>query len=328
MLALFCLSALAITPKANALTCALSITDVNFGLVNAQNGTFADTQATVTYTCRTGLLELLSGTNVTLCASIGSGSGGNYNANPGGFRKMQNGGDVIPFNLYSDSGRSVVWGSSHQNNIGEFPPTITLFIPGSLFGTTASGSRPLYGRAFGQTGIDAGTYLNQFSTGQVPVDYGYSNQIPNCNRRFNGNGDTTASFVAQAQVQIQCTVNASDMDFGTTISLASSRQASSSVNVTCANGAPYQIGLSAGTSAGSTVNNRAMTRVGGSERASYQLYRNSARTEVWGVTLNNNTVSNVGTGQAQSHTVFGLVPAQATPPPGNYLDTVIATVTF
>ena len=38
-------------------------------------------------------------------------------------------------------------------------------------------------------------------------------------------------------------------------------------------------------------------------------------------------MAGLGTGAAQSYTVYGLVP-QATPRPGSYSDTVTATITF
>ena len=39
-------------------------------------------------------------------------------------------------------------------------------------------------------------------------------------------------------------------------------------------------------------------------------------------------VSGTGTGAMQTQTVYGLVPPQSTPSPGDYKDTVTATVVF
>ena len=39
-------------------------------------------------------------------------------------------------------------------------------------------------------------------------------------------------------------------------------------------------------------------------------------------------MAGLGTGAAQSYTVYGLVPPQAAPRPGSYSDTVTATITF
>jgi spore coat protein U-like protein len=73
----------------------------------------------------------------------------------------------------------------------------------------------------------------------------------------------------------------------------------------------------AGTATGNTT-----TTVG------FQLYQDAGRTVIWGNTQSTNTVAGTGTGSAQSLTVFGQVPAQATPRPDTYQTTVTATVFF
>jgi spore coat protein U-like protein len=60
----------------------------------------------------------------------------------------------------------------------------------------------------------------------------------------------------------------------------------------------------------------------------YSLYSDSARNNVWGTTIGSNTVAATGNGAAQSYTVFGRIPAQTTPAPGAYTDTVTVTVTY
>jgi len=49
---------------------------------------------------------------------------------------------------------------------------------------------------------------------------------------------------------------------------------------------------------------------------------------VWGNTVGTNTVAGTGTGNSQSLTVYGNVPAQATPPAATYNDTITVTVTY
>ena len=60
----------------------------------------------------------------------------------------------------------------------------------------------------------------------------------------------------------------------------------------------------------------------------YELYRNSARTQRWGNTLNTDTVVGSGNGANQNLTVFGRVPNQSTPSAGTYNDTITVTVTY
>jgi spore coat protein U-like protein len=56
------------------------------------------------------------------------------------------------------------------------------------------------------------------------------------------------------------------------------------------------------------------------------LYRDSARTQVWGNTPATDTVN--GTGALQTITVYGCVIPQTTPAAGTYTSNVLATITF
>jgi len=47
-----------------------------------------------------------------------------------------------------------------------------------------------------------------------------------------------------------------------------------------------------------------------------------------GNTVSTDTVAATGNGASQSYTVYGRVPAQTTPAPGTYTDTVTVTVTY
>jgi len=49
---------------------------------------------------------------------------------------------------------------------------------------------------------------------------------------------------------------------------------------------------------------------------------------VWGNTVYIDTVSATGNGAAQSYTVYGRIPAQTTPAPNTYTDTITITVTY
>ena len=66
----------------------------------------------------------------------------------------------------------------------------------------------------------------------------------------------------------------------------------------------------------------------GSESVLYGLYRDNSRAQPWGSTNGADTVSGTGNGFAQPNSVFGRVSAQATPSPGVYQDTVVATVNY
>jgi spore coat protein U-like protein len=66
----------------------------------------------------------------------------------------------------------------------------------------------------------------------------------------------------------------------------------------------------------------------GGAQITYGLYQNAARSQPWGNNTGTNTVAGSGTGSGQALTVYGRVPAQTTPAPGTYSDSIIATLTY
>jgi spore coat protein U-like protein len=137
----------------------------------------------------------------------------------------------------------------------------------------------------------------------------------------------TSTMTVQMTITATCLVNsASALNFGTQGVLATNVDQTSTVQVTCTNTTPYNIGLNAGTGAGATVASRKMTS--GATTVNYTLYSNAARTTLWGNTVGTDTVAATGNGAAQSFTVYGRVPPQAAPAPGTYTDTITVTVTY
>lgn len=138
---------------------------------------------------------------------------------------------------------------------------------------------------------------------------------------------TTTTFAVQATITATCTINsASTLNFGTVGVLASNTDQTSTIQVTCTNTTPYNIGLDAGTGSGATVAVRKLTS--GGSTVNYSLYSDSGRTTVWGTTIGTDTVAATGSGTGQNYTVYGRIPAQTTPAPGSYADTITVTVTY
>ena len=138
----------------------------------------------------------------------------------------------------------------------------------------------------------------------------------------------TASFQVKINIQASCAVvSAPDLDFGTAGALVSAVTATTVLSVQCTNTTPYNIGLDAGTGVGATVASRKLTGPS-SATINYSLYQSNAYSTVWGTTIGTDTVAATGTGAAQSFTIYGRVPAQTTPAPGLYVDTVTVTVTY
>ena len=138
---------------------------------------------------------------------------------------------------------------------------------------------------------------------------------------------TTTTFAVQATVTATCTINsATTLNFGSVGVLASNVDQSSTIQVTCTNTTPYNIGLDAGTGSGATVAVRKLTS--GGATINYSLYTSNAYSTVWGTTVGTDTQAGTGNGSAQSYTVFGRIPPQTSPAPGSYADTITVTVTY
>jgi len=138
---------------------------------------------------------------------------------------------------------------------------------------------------------------------------------------------TTTTFAVQATVTATCTINsASTLNFGSVGVLAANVDQQSTIQVTCTNTTPYNIGLDAGTGTGASVATRKLSS--GGATINYTLYTSNAYSSVWGNTPNTDTVPGTGNGSAQSYTVFGRIPPQTSPAPGSYTDTITVTVTY
>jgi spore coat protein U-like protein len=165
------------------------------------------------------------------------------------------------------------------------------------------------------TGNTSITVYGQVAAGQSPTPGTYTDTI----------SSATTTFTVTVVVQATCTISASALAFGTyTTALASSN---STVSVSCTNTTPYNVGLNAGTATGATVTNRSMVGPG-SALLHYSLFSNSTHTTNWGNTIGTDTVTGTGNGAVQGLTVYGQIPAGQRPTPGNYTDTITATVTY
>lgn len=305
-----------LTPsQAAAQSCNFSISNLNFGNIDVTtNATFTST-ATFSASC-TGT----AGATVRVCPNIDAGSGGTTSGNP---RELINGGNQLNFNLYQDSGYTTVWGSHLWGFAGSLPsPTIDIPLDGAGNGNS---NQTIFGQVWsGQRTVPAGTYLSSFSGAQVTVAYDYAT-MGTCATIGSSHG-TSASFTVSTVNVTTCSVNAGTVNFGSTGILQSALDATGSIGVTCTNSAPYTIALDGGTTAAVDPTQRKMSKA--SEQITYGLYQNLARTQPWGDGVGINTISGTGSGLQQSLTVYGRVPAQSTPSPGSYSDTVVVTVIY
>jgi spore coat protein U-like protein len=142
----------------------------------------------------------------------------------------------------------------------------------------------------------------------------------------------------QGQFNVQMTITKTCAVSGTgTLTLApadnlavAGTQGSTAFDVQCTNTTPYSIALNKGSHASGTTATRLMTLTAGTETVPYQLFQDSGRTQNWGDTVGETKGGLTGSGNKQSHTVYGKVSSAQTtaPAPGLYSDIVTVTVTY
>lgn len=331
-------AALAGLPRVEAaLNCTLSTPNpVDFGAVSPLDAGATDVSSPFTITCTARRSDIPGPTGstrvVNLCASYDNGTGG---ASGGGNRQLLNGGGAALFDLYPSSAYGPAhWGSRTGAPTGTVVQTsVTLIKPGGI-GTTPTAPQSAvltaFGRLFGGQGtLPPATYVSTLS---LTVEAFWDNMKGDCAPGGSVESASTAAQLASVAYQNECRVGTvGTLDFGTSGFLTSSLDAATSVSVTCTNSTPFRIGLDAGTGAGATTGLRKMTRTSApSSTIDYGLYRDPGRTLTWGndVAAGSDTANDTGAGTAASFAIYGRVPAQNTPESGDYLDTIVLSVTF
>jgi spore coat protein U-like protein len=117
--------------------------------------------------------------------------------------------------------------------------------------------------------------------------------------------------------------------------LAAAANSTSTLTVTCTNSTPYSVGLDSGVNFLSGT--RRMKDTGaGTTFVNYGLYTDPGYANGWTTTTaagsctggTSTCALGTGSGTAQNITVYGQIPAQTTPAPATFNDTVTATVTY
>jgi spore coat protein U-like protein len=298
-----------------AQSCSFTISSLDFGTVNLAANTSFTSTATYSASC-TGTAN----TTVRTCPNIDMGSGGSTSGNP---RFLLNGATQLNFNLFQDGAYSSVWGSNLWGFAGSYAsPTIDVVLNSSGNG---SASQTVFGQiSAGQPTLPAGLYSSSFAGAQTSIAYAYST-VGTC-ATIGTSHATTAPFTVTANNATICLVNASNLNFGSTGVLRAALDATSTITVTCTNAASYTVALDGGVSGATNPAQRKMTQA--SQLITYGLYRDSGRTLPWGDSVGVNTAAGTGSGLAQTLTVYGRVPAQSTPAPGVYVDTVVMTISY
>lgn len=274
---------------AHAETCSVTTPAPNFGSVDPITLAAVSTTATMTVTCTWSAVTLTP--NVLVCLNLGGTSP----------RYLTNGSNQMQYDLYQDSGHTVSWGSSYY---GTTPISLTLVKP--ALSTSASSTVTIYGQIAANqptvptVGNASTTYSQTFGGNTTSLNYNFYTLAPLPCASQSSFG--TFAFTASATVVNDCFINATNVAFGSTGVIQGALTATGTISAQCTNG-------------DGAVN--------------YQLYLDAAHSTIWGDgTAGTSTATGTGSGLSQSLTVYGQVPAQTTPAPGTYSDTITATITF
>lgn len=308
---------LAFPGKAQAQRCSATITDVDFGAPSPLSTTPTDAIATVTATC-TGIPLL---TQVKMCPSIGEGSGG---ASGSGRLMTGPGNAKLAYQLYQDASRTQAWGAVDNPALG----TVPVLTIGNGFSGSGTANVRLFARLFGsQATFPPGTYQSVFTGAEAAFTYSlYFVGIPVGCTGFVGSAVIHPDFEVSARPPAGCTLTTTDLVFPATGVIRSAIHGEASIRVSCTSRTVYSVSLDNGIT-GTAPASRRMTSAGG-DGVTYALYRNPGRTALWGSAPAGLSVTGTGTGSEQTLTVYGLVPAQATPRPGSYSDRIVVTLTY
>ncbi|UYV37054.1 spore coat U domain-containing protein [Rhodobacteraceae bacterium D3-12] len=286
-----------------AATCSASVSDINFGNVSVRAGAVNQTSGVITVTC-TGILAPLTGA----CISFGPGSGGA-------------GGGNSPRYMRRGDNAALAYQLRPLGNGGTFGTLNHMFVKPPLTGGTIS--VPFYADITSQSvGVGTGSYSSTFSgTNNISLTYG----VLACG--LLGATVPVPPFTVSAEVVPSCEIDVTTLSFGyISSSLNSPIDESATVNVRCTSDTAYSVRMGMGTGPG--VTNPAMRKMSsGGNTLAYGLYRDSARSLVWGDTSTTDVDAN-GLGSNQAFTVYGRIHAGQSPPPGSYSDSVVVTVNY
>ena len=319
---------------ARADSCTASLNTLSFGNVSPITNSDVTATATGSVSCTWNLLSstlpyILLFPKAVVCINIGIGTN-SLSSLP---RTLGNGSARMEYNLYTNNGYSAaaIWGAPGVTGTTT-PLSMVLTSPSIIVGGTFTQPFTLYGKIpFGAslaavpTASNGDTLYTSSFAGAASVQYAFFNLIqPACTT----GASSSFSFSVQATAINDCTITATPLNFGPTNVLVSPKRATGTLSVRCVNNDAYQIALNGGTVAGSVAARKMKPLTGGAERINYRL---SATLDgpLWGDGTGGTTmVTGTGTGLAVPITVYGMLPQQATPTPGDYSDTVTATIYF
>lgn len=303
---------------AAAQNCSASATDIIIGSVDVLSNTSNTGSGTIEIRC--GILIGLFG-SIVVDIHLGEGHGGASS----NIRHMISPTTTtrLDYELYQDAARQITFGGNYGSHGGApyrlSGSNLIQLLSNKAYAVTVYAAVP--GQ---QNSVIPGTYSSAFY--RDPMDLRISYTTCNLLGILCSTKTTSTSFSVRANVVPDCNVSAEDLDFGSVGLLEQPVDASSRIDVKCTSGTSHKIGLGYGLN-GSGPQDRHMKSLLGA-KIRYQLYQDSNRTVHWGLPEDGSALTASGSGTAENYLVYGRVPAQPTPPPGPYSDTVTVTVTY
>jgi spore coat protein U-like protein len=139
-----------------------------------------------------------------------------------------------------------------------------------------------------------------------------------------------ANLDISASVAANCTITTGPVAFGAYdpvgANAAADLLAAGSVTVACTKGSVTTIDLGNG----GNLSGGSRRMASGTDFMNYALYKDAARTQVWGTGLAGGTTAayNAANSSATAITVYGTVPQAQNVSVGAYADTVVATINY
>jgi spore coat protein U-like protein len=318
--------------QARADSCSVAQSDIVFPSVSSITSADAYANANFKVTCTwTSFVAGLLFPNATVCLYLGDGSG-NTSPTVTVPRQLANGTKRINYNLYTDTSYAAakVWGgwsgTDTAANVIQFTLTKTGGV-GSLMQDVNLYAKLNADATLSSTNVgpDNLSFVSNFGGTSVLMRYiFFLTGTGNCVL-----GTSVAMpFQVSSNVINDCDINVGNLVFPNSSLLTSAIRTTSTLTARCSLNTAYRITFSAGTTAGNTISARKMIKTSASDLVSYQISNALDGASLGDGSGGTVVMGGTGDGTTKSQTVFGLVPAQTTPSPGDYKDTVVATVWF
>lgn len=326
MLCALCALVLALCAgAARAQTCTIAPAPMVFPAVSSISSAAVNTTSELSITCNwSGVLS----PPVEICLSLGAGSGNGASTSIAP-RQLRDGSLVVNYNIYTDAtyAAAKIWGGMGGTTPAGTAIQLTMNRPAG--GNSVTQSVTIYGRLEADAtlaGIVVGGTDRVFTSnfgGTMKYQFLLSGLL-GCALLSQS---VAIPLTVQAPVINDCNIGVGTLAFPNAGLLTSPVRTTSSLTVRCSNNTAYSIRLNAGTY-GSGMSARRMKNASNTDTVGYEI-STTLDGASWGDgTGGTVTVGGTGNGNTATLTLYGRVPSQSGQSPGDYKDTVTATVSF